>query len=106
MNDPVSPYITPDEAIALTPYSTFADYMTARHIMRAYRAAIETGNTLFDRDWECAVIFSAGRIAGIRQERARRKSREQSRAIELLQHLPEDKQRIVYHFITGIAGKA
>ena len=27
-------------------------------------------------------------------------------SIELLQHLPEDKQRIVYHFITGIAGKA
>ena len=74
----VKPYIQPDEAVRLAPHSSVADYVIAEAIAQAYLTA---GRLSWDhrRLWVNAVIYQAGRIAGIREERARRRERAAAR---------------------------
>jgi hypothetical protein len=71
-------YITTAEAVELSEQNTLTDCNTANDIYDAYTA--KNASLLHcSKEWLhlCALgtVFAAGRVAGIRQERARRKSR-------------------------------
>ncbi|MBR4628720.1 MAG: hypothetical protein IKO47_14055 [Ruminococcus sp.] len=70
--------ITPEEAAAYSHYASRSEYDTAEAIANAYIRA--DGYTINHRLlWMNAVIYHAGRIAGIREERARRRARAAAR---------------------------
>lgn len=69
----MSQYITAEEAVKLSKQSTATDLVDAKGIYDLY---LQSRAQEHDQEWLSAVaiatIFNAGRVAGIRQERAKR----------------------------------
>lgn len=73
------PMVTPEEAIKLFKFRSYLDTCTAMEIYRAFIEAGEWGR--YDRTYQMnlyvllATAWNAGRVQGIREERAKRKKR-------------------------------
>lgn len=59
--------ITPEEAVVLAGRQPFAESLLGRQV---YKALCKE----YGENWASSSVFTAGKIAGIRQERARRKA--------------------------------
>ena len=66
--------ITPTEALALSEFNTAADLYRAHDIVTAWGKRHKNDST-FDYMCMCAMIYTAGRVQGIREERAKRKQK-------------------------------
>lgn len=64
--------VTVEEAVELASYLDVTDEMQAEEIYKAYMTTCEKSPLLL-KEFVCAVLFNAGRIQGIREERARKK---------------------------------
>lgn len=60
--------VTVKEAVELASSLDITDEMQAEEIYKAYMTACEN-NPLLLKEFVCAVLFNAGRIQGIREER-------------------------------------
>ena len=66
--------ITPQEVAALREYITLDELQKAAAVARALPPE-DTGDLMYDHYCMLSAIYAAGRIQGIREERARRRSR-------------------------------
>lgn len=73
----MNPYITPDEAVELSTQVTVKDLNMAHDIYEKCMQKKGNEELQFGEHWAVysamAVIYNAGRVSGIRTERARRK---------------------------------
>lgn len=60
--------VTVKEAVELASFLNITDEVQAEEIYKAYMTACEK-NSLLLKEFVCAVLFNAGRIQGIREER-------------------------------------
>lgn len=66
--------ITPEEAIALCPFNTLEELSRA-HDLGATWKTLYSDDPKYDMVCKLAMIYTAGRIQGIREERAKRKQK-------------------------------